>query len=856
MIAFLLRWRQITTQVVPFRKYRRWLGGAMSLRDLAFAGRTLRKSPVFALTAALTIALGAGASTAIFSVTNAVLLRPLPYQNPDQLVIIPTDMRNRGVKDFPFSNANFIDLREATKGEFQGLAGVFTFPFTLTREDGMPEQVHMGFVTTNYFQLVGARMAFGRDFSDDDGQPQPPPPAPGTQSATPPQRLPIMAIISYEYFQRRFGSNPAVLGQSLNKGKPFSPRIVGVLAPHFQIYFPPSADLEAAPDIWIANRLGYNAEQRNSVSMRVIGRLRPGVTIGRAQAAANQVAAEARKNFSIENTAGYAIRVEPMRQHLVSEVRPAILALMGAVIFLLLIACANVANLLLVRASLRQRELAIRSAIGASWWDLARQILSEALLLSTIGALGGLGIAWLGIHELLAIAPAYLPRLDTIRIDSTVLIFTVISSLVAAAIFGLAPAWRAARPDVMIVLRGTSRSEGLASGGLSRKVVVSLEVALAYVLLIGSGLMVRSFRELQRIDPGFNPHGLLTFQVQSDRFLQKPEERAVATRQLDDHLRAIPGVQSVTASNPFPLTGGFSPIRWGTEEALADATKYRAVDPLIVLPGYFEVMHTPLIEGRTFTDGDNLPGRTYVVVDKILADLAYPGKSAVGKRILIRIQTPEPVWVDIIGVVAHERGVSLSEPGREQVYFTDAYIGSGATDHWALRTGSDPSKYANDVRATIKAFDRHLLITDMQPMDTVIEKAQAGTRFSLLLIGSFAVIAALLAGVGLYGVLATVVRQRTAEIGIRMTLGAQSGNIFQLIVGQGVRLTAIGVVVGLFAAFATTREMASMLVGIKATDPLTFVTMAVVFFLIAATSSWLPAWRAASLDPSAALREE
>ena len=382
----------------------------MSLRDLAFAGRTLRKSPVFALTAALTIALGVGASTAIFSVTNAVLLRPLPYQNPHELVIVPTDMRNRGVKDFPFSNANFIDLREATKNEFQGLAGVFTFPFTLTGEDGMPERVHMGFVTTNYFQLVGARIAFGRDFSDEDGQPQPPPPAPGTQLATPPQRLPIMAIISYEYFQRRFGSNPAVLGQSLNKGKPFSPRIVGVLAPQFQIYFPHSADLEAAPEIWIANRLGYDAAQRNSVSMRVIGRLKPGVTIGRAQAAADQVAAEARKNFMIENTAGYAIRVEPMRQHLVSEVRPAILALMGAVIFLLLIACANVANLLLVRASLRQRELAIRSAIGASWWDLASQILSEALLLATIGALGGLGIAWLGIHELLAIAPAHLPN--------------------------------------------------------------------------------------------------------------------------------------------------------------------------------------------------------------------------------------------------------------------------------------------------------------------------------------------------------------------------------------------------------------------------------------------------------------
>jgi putative ABC transport system permease protein len=800
--------------------------------------------------------MGVGASTAIFSVTNAVLLRPIPYQNPDQLVIIPSDMRNRGVKDFPFSNADFIDLREGTKDEFQGLAGVFTFPNTLTGEDGMPEQVRMGIVTTNYFLLVGANIALGRDFSDADGQPQPPPPPPGTKSATPSQRLPNIAIISYEYFQRKFGSDPSVIGKNLNKGKPFSPQIVGVLAPHFQIYFPPSSELEAAPDIWVANRLGYNAAQRNSVSMRVIGRLKPGVSIQRAQDAADQVAAEARKNFAIENTAGYAIRVEPMKQHLVAEVRPAILALMGAVIFLLLIACANVANLLLVRATSRQRELAIRSAIGAGWWDLARQILSEALLLTAIGALGGLGIAWLGIHQLLIIAPKYLPRLDTVQIDSTVLIFTVIASLVAAAIFGLPPAWRAARPDVMLVLRGTGRSEGLAGGGLSRKIFVGVEVALAYVLLIGSGLMVRSFIELQRIDIGFNSHGLLTFQVQSDRFPPTQQERAVATRQLQDRLRAIPGVQSLTAATPFPLTGGFSPIRWGTADALADNSKYKAVDPLIVLPGYFETMHTPLLEGRTFTDDDNQPGRNFVVVDKILADRAYPGQSAVGKRILIRIQTPEPVWVEIIGVVAHERAVSLNEPGREQAYFTDAYVGSGASNFWALRTGTDPSKLGNEVRSAIKAIDPHILITDMLPMDTVVEKAQSGTRFSLLLIGAFAVIAVLLAGVGLYGVLATVVRQRTAEIGIRMALGAQPRNIFQLVVGQGLRLTAIGVAAGLLAAFAVTREMASMLVGIKATDPLTFVTMAVAFFLIAATSSWLPAWRAASVDPITALRNE
>jgi putative ABC transport system permease protein len=329
----------------------------------------------------------------------------------------------------------------------------------------------------------------------------------------------------------------------------------------------------------------------------------------------------------------------------------------------------------------------------------------------------------------------------------------------------------------------------------------------------------------------------------------------VAARQLEDRLRAIPGVQSVTASSPFPLTGGYSPIRWGLEDAIADASKFKACDPLIVLPGYFETMRTPLIEGRTFTEEDNQPGRTYAVIDSILAGRAFPGHSAIGKRILIRIVTPQPVWVEIIGVVAHQRGVSLSEPGREQVFFADAYLGSGATDRWAIRTGTDPAAYANEVRASLKAFDPHLLITEMQPMDALVDKTQAGTRFSLLLIGVFAVIAALLAGVGLYGVLSTVVRQRTSEIGVRMALGAGRGNIFKLVVGHGLRLTGIGIAAGLIAAFALTRGMATMLVGVKATDPATFVTMAAVFFLLAALACWLPAWRAASLSPTVALRD-
>jgi putative ABC transport system permease protein len=829
----------------------------MAFRDLAFAGRTLRKSPVFTLTAVLTIALGVGASTAIFSVTNAVLLRPLPYKDPDRLVIAASDMRNRNVRDFPFSNEDFIDLRDGTKDAFQDLAGVFTFRNILLKEDGTPEQVRSAVVTTNFFRVVGAKIVLGRDFTDADGIPQPAPPPGVAQPGVPaPPPLPIMAVLSYEYFQRRYGLNPGALGQVMITTGPFRPQIVGVLAPGFQLYFPSAANVEPVPEVWIANRLGYDNANRNGVSIHAVGRLKDGVPLERAQAAADNVAAEARKNFLIERTAGYAIRVEPMRQHLVWEVRPAILALMGAVIFLLLIACANVANLLLVRASLRERELAVRAAIGASWWQLARQMLAEAFLLAAIGAMGGLALAWLGIHELLVIAPENLPRLDTIRIDSVVLAFTVVAGLVAAAIFGLASAWRAARPDVMNVLRGTSRNEGLASGGPLRMLVVVVEVALSFVLLIGSGLMFRSFLELQRIDPGFDPHGLLTFQVLGNRGGNKPEERTAFMHQIQERLRAITGVQSVAASFPFPLAGGFSPIRWGTEEALSDPGKFQAVDFQIVLPGYFESMRTPLIAGRTFTDADNVPGRNLVVIDQQLADKAFPHQLAVGKRILIRIRTPEAEWVDVIGVVAHQRDESLADRGREQVYFTDAFVGSGAARQWAIRTAGDPSKYGSDVRAAVKAVDSHLLITEMQPVETLLESAQAGTRFSLLLIGVFAVIAALLAGVGLYGVLSTVVRQRTAEIGVRMTLGAGPSQIFKLVVGQGLRLTAIGVAAGLIAAFALTRAMTTMLVGVKATDPATFATMAVVFLLIAAAASWLPAWRAASLDPTTALREE
>ena len=828
----------------------------MFTKDLLYAARSLVKSPVFLVTAVLTIALGIGASTAIFSVTNAVLLRPLPYKDPERLIIACGDMRKRNVKDFPFSNAEYFDLREAAKNSFEDFAGVLSFRGPVLREDGTPEQVRFGVVTTNFFRLMGAKIHVGRDFEDGDGQAQQAPPS-GAANATPAQTLPTIAILSYEYWQRRFGGDTAILGKSIKPaGGGAGPQIVGVLAPRFELLFPPDANLERLPDFWIAGRLAYDAANRNNVSLQVVGRLKSGVTLDRAQADADAFSQDQQRQFTILKTSDWHVRLVPMQQHLIEEVKPAILALMGAVVFLLLIACSNVANLLLVRASLRERELAVRTALGGSRWSLVRQMLAEALLLSSVGTVLGLGLAWIGIHELLVIAPANLPRLDAIKIDPVVVAFTALAGLAAAAIFGIVPALRASRPDVMHILRSSGRTAGLGGGRLLRNSVVIVEVALSFVLLIGSGLMFRSFLELQRINPGFDSHRLLTFLLIGGRGGSAPEQRAALQREIKQGLSQLGGVESVTAATPFPLAGGFSPVRWGLEPALADPSKFQAADLQIVLPGYFEAMHVPLIEGRTFTEADNAPTRKVVIIDQSLASKAFPNQSAVGKRILERAVTPEAEWAEVIGVVGHQREESLATPGREQIYFTDGFFSHGAAGFWAVRTTGDPAKYGEAVRAAMARIDPQSVITDLQPMDVLVDKAQAGTRFSLLLIGVFAVIAALLAGVGLYGVLATVVRQRSPEIGVRMALGAAPASVFRLMIGQGLRLSAAGIGLGLLAALGLTRVMISMLVGVKATDPVTYAAMVAIFLMIAALASWIPARRAASLDPTRALRDE
>jgi len=817
------------------------------LRDFVYAARTLRSSPAFAVAAVLTLALGIGASTAIFSVADAVLLRPLPYKDPGRLVYACNDLKTRNVSDHLWSGPNYIDLRNQARESLEEVAAVNTGRSTFNRDDGTPEEEVWAQVSANFFRTLGARVILGRDFLDSDAQT-----AVG-DGAAPPVQLPIYAIASQEFFQRRFGGNPAALGKPVAKNGPI---LVGVLERDVELLFRPDNNVERKPDLWMAMRLQYSESVRTGLFLRVIARLRPGVTLQRAQSQADAVAEQIRNIDVTYRGANLQFRLEPMQPYLVSSERPAILALMGAVIFLLLIACSNVANLFLVRASLRERDLAVRTAMGASWWRVARQMLAEALLVSAIGSVLGFALAWIGIRQLVAIAPANLPRLDATHVDPAVLIFSMGAGLLAAVLFGLAPALRAARPDVAQVLRASGRTAGLSGGAILRNAVVVSEVALCFVLLVGSGLMFRSFLALQRINPGFDPHGVLTFRTMGGKPARTVDERAAAVRQMQAALAAIPGVVSVTAANVLPLSGLFFPNRWGKEDALNDFGKFQSADMQLVLPGYFETMRTPLLAGRVFDESDNNPQVRRMIIDEALAAKAFPNGGAVGQRILSRIDTPTNVWYQIVGVVAHQRLSSLAEPGREQMYITDGDWNHQAVQGWAVRTRGEPAKYAAVVRSEMAKLDRSMLLIDVETMDSIVERAQTSTRFSLLLIAAFAAIAALLAGVGLYGVLSTVVRQRTAEIGVRMALGAAPAGIFGLMIGYGLRLSAVGVAAGLAAALLLTQAMTTMLIGIKPTDPVTFAAMAALFLLIAGVAAWIPARRAAALDPSSALRQE
>jgi len=542
-------------------------------------------------------------------------------------------------------------------------------------------------------------------------------------------------------------------------------------------------------------------------------------------------------------------------------VRPAILSLMGAVAFVLLIACANVANLLVVRASARSRELAIRAAMGGTRARLVQQMLVESLAIAATGTALGVYLAGGAVRLLLTLGPKDLPRLDSIAIDPVVLGFAIAAGVLTAVMCGLVPALRASRADVMDVLRDAAgRAAALRGGRRLRHAIVVTEVALSFILLVGAGLMLRSFVALGRVNPGFDPTGVLTFFLPAQ--LPDAPQRAAFKQALGERLLAIPGVEAVTAASPLPLDGTQTNGRWGTDAAIADPSKFRQADFHIVLPGYFEALRTRLIAGRTFTTADNDIDQKnntpkQIVIDEMAAARAFPNpQAAVGQRLLVRINTPEVETFEVIGVVGHQRQASLAEDGPEAIFFVDGYLGHGAASRWAVRTAGDPTLVAAAVRAAITQVNARMVPAEMQPMQAFVDKAMAPIRFTTTLIGIFAAVAVAMAAIGLYGVLSTIVRQRTAEIGMRMVFGAESASILRLIVGEGLRLSAAGIAIGVAAAFAVTRLLTSMLVGVTPTDPITFAAIVALFVTIALAATWLPARRAARLDPIAAIRED
>ena len=835
----------------------------MFLNDCAFALRTLRKNPAFTITAVLTLALGIGATTAIFSVVNAVLLRPLPYENPERLTIIWGELRTRQVYDWRFSPGDLKELMDAGT-LFDGIAGLTNGQAALVVENAPPQRILTVNVTPNILNVLGVKMQRGRGFEPGDGRPQPPQPQPaggvvgGPQAAAvppgpPPVRLPQIAVISDGFWRRQFGADPSIVGKDIQLG--FGPvHVVGVLAPNVELLFPPTANVERQPDVWLAARFNFAADvARNNVCCFVVGRMKPNVTLAAAFQQVERLAADLRERYPTKKSVDQHFRTELMHANIVATVKPTIRALMGAVIFVLLIACANVANLLLVRVSGRGRELAVRAAIGGSQWAITRQLLAESLVLAGAGGLLGIGLAWGGIRVLMALAPEDLPRMTAISMDPLVLGFAITACVLSALVFGLAPAIRASRPDLADALRAGGRGSTGGQGALLRKGVVMAEVALSFVLLIGAGLMIRSAIALQRTDPGFTAQGLLTMRLGNLR-IRSDTEAVAKFAQIKETLASVPGVRGVTAAAVLPLENRPFNGRWGTSAAVGDPTKFRQGEFHIVTPGYFETMRARLVEGRTFGPQDDVPNAKTIVVDERVAAMAFPNESAIGKHLLARISTPEPETFEIIGVVKHQRHTTLVGDEKESIFFSNGAQRNGV-GAWIVRTDGNPTNLETTVRAALRQYDPQILVTDMYPLSHYLDRAMAPTRFALALISVFAGLAALLAAIGLYGVLSNLVRQRVPEIGVRMAFGAVPSAIFRMVVGQGLKLSGIGVGIGLVAAFLLTRAMTRLLVGVTPTDPLTFVAMVVLFFIIAVVACYVPAHRAANVQPNVALRD-
>jgi putative ABC transport system permease protein len=808
------------------------------LKDIRYAFRQLIKHPAFSLIAVVALALGIGANTAIFSVVNAVLLRPLPYRAPEQLVWL---WGTNPLNDIPKESASYPDYKDWREQaqSFQAMGAFANASPILTGGDGEPERLPGAAVIGDFFTVLGIEPALGRKFLPEENE----------------QGKNRVIILSHELWQRRFGADTKIIGQQISvNGNPHT--IVGVMPAVFQH---PAPAAKRPTQLWLP--LGVTDNMRNSRRgdfLYVIARLKPGTTIEQAGAEMKGIMARLEKQYPDTNTAWSAI-VQSLHETLTGDIRPALLLLLGAVAFLLLIACANVANLLLARASSRQREISIRAALGASRGRVIRQLLTENVMLSLAGGTLGLLFAVWGIHALLALSPGNIPRLDSIGIDREVLIFTLGVSLVTGLIFGLAPALTASKPNLNDTLKEGGRSAAEGAGGRRlRNGLVIAEIALSLVLLVGAGLLIRSFVLLQQVKPGFNPQQLLSLELSLPSAKYAENQQAIQFfDQLLASLAQQPGVQAATISTDLPLGGNADFLAFSVEgRPLAPTDRTPDAEARVISPEYFRTLQIPLRRGRLLNERDTNELPDAVVINETLARKYFAGEDPLGKRITFGDpQAANVEWYSVVGVVGDVRGTRLSDEPYAQLY-TSYRQTPRRSFTLIVRTAGDPTAMLKPVREQIWVLDRQQPLYNVRTVDQVLKEAIARPRFNMLLISILAAVALVLAAVGIYGVISYSVTQRTHELGVRMALGATTGDVLKLVVGQGMLLAGIGLGVGLVASFAITRIMATLLFGVSASDPVTYLGLAALLGLIALLACYIPARRATKVNPVTALRAE
>jgi len=801
-------------------------------QDLRFGVRMLVKQPGFTLIAALTLALGIGANTAIFSIVNAVLLRPFPYQAPERLVIVQERESGGG---FSPSYPNFVDWR-AQNTAFASIAAVRqNESFNLTGA-GEPERLQGQLVSAEFFSTLGIKPLVGRDFLAEEDR----------AGATP------AVILSYGFWQRRFGDDPGIIGQQLTLNDQ-SYTVVGITPPDFQY------GLEADVTVPFGLQTQRFSRRGADPGTDVVARLKPHVSQQQGEADLNMVAARLEQQYPATNK-GRRVLLTPLHESFVGDVRQPLLILLGAVGLVLLIACANVANLSLVRASGRASEMAVRVALGASRATLVRQLLTESVLLAASGAALGILLAFWGTSFIAAQLPNGIPRLQEANVDARVLVFTLVVSLLTGLLFGLAPALQASRPNLTEGLKEGARESSGRRQRL-RSVLVVGEVALTLTLLVGAGLLIQSFRRVLEVDPGFKPQNLLTMQVSVNKPNGEQNGQQVANffEQLQQNVRNLPGVKSVAVSNGIPLgSTNFPPFLIEgrpVTDAKPSGLRYH------VSPTYFQTMGIELLKGRLFIAGDTPNTPMVVIIDEVLAQRYFPNEEPLGQR--LKPSADAPSW-EIVGIVRHAEPNSLDAQGPAPAQFylnfdqipVERLPGYVRRLNLLTRTEVEPLSLTAAVRAQVAALNKDQAVFNVRTMEQAVAQSVAPRRFSMLLLSVFAVVALALASLGIYGLMSYVVAQSTREIGVRMALGAEVSDVLKLALGQGMKLALVGVALGLVASLALTRMMKTLLFGVSATDPLTFAAIALLLTGVALLACWLPARRATKVDPMVALRVE